>query len=176
MNNTSRGISLYTLLAAVVVLGILGSVVVTSFTGNKTRGRAANTLMMTFAQAAMRFHQDTGCYPRNVMFLVRFDTAYDTSCDSQVTRSAWHGPYVKKPTSSPYAFGYGTASISPRSVLTLYRGRFEGRDAEFVQMKFLSPGIGQSALNYCDRGEDFCQYLKLTGGLEQLRYPYHLYD
>ena len=37
---TARGISLYTLLAAVVVLGVLGSTLVTQFDGTQTKSAA----------------------------------------------------------------------------------------------------------------------------------------
>ena len=89
------GISLYTLLAAVVVLGLLGSVSITLYTGDKTRAAAAVDLLRSVNQAAQRFHLDTGCYPTNILALQRQpSTSSETTCNQPIAQSRWHGPYT----------------------------------------------------------------------------------
>lgn len=92
----STGISLYTLLAAVVVLGVLGSVIVTQFDGKNARATAALTLLESVGQASERFHLDTGCYPTNIPALQRLPTKNsETTCERPVGNKQWHGPYTK---------------------------------------------------------------------------------
>ena len=90
------GVSLYTMLAAVVVLGVLGSVMVTSFTGTSARARAVVSIADAAAQAANRFHADTGCWPTNVMALVEVDEASRNTCQRPITAAQWNGPYLEK--------------------------------------------------------------------------------
>ena len=98
------GISLYTMLAAVVVLGVLGSVVVTQFDGKKSRGVALYSQMKNIAQAGQRFHLDTGCYPSQFVPLMTLSGAqsrgeynhYSNSCSQPISQSRWKGPYISR--------------------------------------------------------------------------------
>lgn len=91
------GISLYTLLAAVVVLGVLGSTIVTQFTGTHSRARAMYDQAKSLAMAAERFHLDTGCRPMSVSALFSYQAArVHSSCNRPVSETQWRGPYTKK--------------------------------------------------------------------------------
>lgn len=93
--HTEAGISLYTMLAAVVVLGLLGSVLVTEFNGDNARATTAYALMNNIGGAAMRFQVDTGCYPTRPTALQDYSQSSFNSCGRSVNRQNWHGPYLK---------------------------------------------------------------------------------
>lgn len=96
--HSATGISLYTLLAAVVVLGVLGSVLVTQFTGDKTRASAALALMRNTKQAIQRFHLDTGCWPLDLGGLFNQSIAdRDNSCGRALSADRWLGAYMRAP-------------------------------------------------------------------------------
>lgn len=89
------GVSLYTLLAAVVVLGVLGSVLVTSFRGGHSKGQALWSLTTNVGTAAKRFHLDTGCYATRLDALFSLSAASRYNhCGQTLTESQWHGPYI----------------------------------------------------------------------------------
>lgn len=91
----SQGISLYTLLAAVVVLGLISSVSVTQFTGNSSKQRAVGALMRNLGQAVQRFHLDTGCYPSRLKGLADRQAASEyNTCGRPFPAGLWKGPYV----------------------------------------------------------------------------------
>lgn len=94
-SHPARGISLYTLLAAVVVLGLIGSVLVSRFTGDQSKQQAAGALMRNLGQAVERFHLDTSCYPSRLEALARREDAdqYNT-CGRPLRDRTWKGPYV----------------------------------------------------------------------------------
>ena len=96
--DTSRlGISLYTMLAAVVILGVLGSVMITEFSGKQTKAQAALALLENLNAAAKRFHLHTGCYPRNLHALESVDGANrvnSTNCPGNISPKRWQGPYT----------------------------------------------------------------------------------
>ncbi len=95
--NKALGISLYTLLAAVVVLGILGSVLVTQFNGAGSKGQAAYALLQNIGQAANRFNLDTGCYPATTQALFDSSTTLgDANCPYAIPEGSWGGPYIEQ--------------------------------------------------------------------------------
>ncbi len=90
------GISLYTLLAAVVVLGVLGSVLVTQFNGDNTRLASLGTQMRNIGSAVNRFHLDTGCYPTTIGAMMTRESAdQHNSCETVLNDTVWHGPYLE---------------------------------------------------------------------------------
>lgn len=108
---TSTGISLYTMLAAVVVLGVLGSVAVTQYDGTGSRVAAANALVRNTAVAAQRFHLDTGCYATNITALMTSQAASDNNtCDRPISASRWRGPYIERRDTVPRSQGDPKAS------------------------------------------------------------------
>lgn len=110
------GISLYTLLAAVVVLGVLGSVAVTQFTGDRTKLRSVNEIAQGLLQAAERFHLDTGCYPTNVMALIDYEASEEqNSCGRQIAESRWQGPYISSTDTVPRSQGNSGTSRAATS-------------------------------------------------------------
>lgn len=99
---TTSGISLYTMLAGVVVLGVLGSVAVTQYDGTSSRVVAATALVRNTAEAAQRFHLDTGCYPTNVTALMSHDAAStNNTCEHAISDARWHGPYINPTATVP---------------------------------------------------------------------------
>ena len=95
------GISLYTLLAAVVVLGVLGSVLVTSFSGSHSKGQALWALTKNVGAAAKRFHLDTGCYPAQLDALFSLSAANrNNHCGQALPEGQWHGPYIEQMTTN----------------------------------------------------------------------------
>lgn len=85
------------MLAAVVVLGVLGSVLVTEFSGKQTRAEAAVALLENLNEAAKRFHLHTGCYPRNLHALESVDGANrgnNSNCAGAISPTRWQGPYI----------------------------------------------------------------------------------
>lgn len=101
-----HGISLYTMLAAVVVLGVLGSVVVTQYNGTGSRVTAATALVRNTVQAARRFHLDTGCYATNVTALMSHEAvSTNNTCERSISASRWHGPYIRPARTVPRSQG-----------------------------------------------------------------------
>ena len=95
--NKALGISLYTLLAAVVVLGVLGSVLVTQFNGAGSKGQATYALLQNVGQAANRFNLDTSCYPATTQALFDSSTTLgDAQCPYQIPEGSWGGPYIEQ--------------------------------------------------------------------------------
>ncbi len=90
-----RGISLYTLLAAVVVLGVLSSVAVSQFTGTSARAGALAELFRQTGQAGKRFHMDTGCWPQNVGAITSYRYSDMNMCGKPIARDVWNGPYLR---------------------------------------------------------------------------------
>ena len=115
------GISLYTLLAAVVALGVIGSVTVTQFTGNRTKIQSVNDIARGLLQAAKRYHLDTGCYPTNIMALIENQASAElNSCGRQIAESRWQGPYISSTETVPRSQGNsGTSRAASRSNPTL---------------------------------------------------------
>ncbi len=92
-----RGISLYTLLAAVVVLGVLGSTLVTQFDGTNSKGQALFATAKNIGQAASRYHLDTTCYPSDISALFQYSSSGGSnSCNTTIQESKWAGPYIKQ--------------------------------------------------------------------------------
>lgn len=92
-----HGISLYTLLAAVVVLGVLGSTLVTQFDGTNSKGQALFATAKNIGQAASRYHLDTTCYPSNISALFQYSSSgASNSCGAAIQESKWAGPYIKQ--------------------------------------------------------------------------------
>ena len=103
---STSGISLYTMLAAVVVLGVLGSVAVSRYDGSSSRVASATALVRNTAAAAQRFHLDTGCYPTNVTALMTRDAAStNNTCDRAISDARWHGPYIAPAKTVPRSQG-----------------------------------------------------------------------
>ncbi len=91
------GISLYTMLAAVVVLGILASVFITQFNGDNSKGAALWALSSNVAAAAKQFHLHTGCYPTRLSALTDYTSARAyNDCNTAISKSVWDGPYINK--------------------------------------------------------------------------------
>lgn len=97
------GISLYTMLGAVVVLGVIAATAVNVFSGNRTKGQALYEQMSNISRASQRFHLDTGCYPSQFDALVSkqgvstkgYYGKFSNSCDRPISTQRWHGPYVQ---------------------------------------------------------------------------------
>ncbi len=99
------------MLAAVVVLGVLGSVAVTQYDGTGSRVAAATALVRNTAQAALRFHLDTGCYATNVTALMsRKAASTNNTCERAITASRWRGPYITPTRTVPRSQGDPDAS------------------------------------------------------------------
>lgn len=90
------GISLYTMLAAIVVLGILSAILVTSFNGNNSKAQMAYSMMVSVSQALGRFNLDTGCYPGDLKGLISLSDANASNyCNGMNLSNQWGGPYLK---------------------------------------------------------------------------------
>lgn len=89
------GISLYTMLAAIVVLGILSAILVTSFSGNNSKAQMAYSMLVSVGQAEQRFNLDTGCYTTELKGLIDKTTADSNNSCSVPIDNQWGGPYLK---------------------------------------------------------------------------------
>ena len=91
-----HGISLYTMLAAVVVLGVLGSTIVVRFNASDSRATALYALAQNVGQSAKQFHLDSSCYPASIQILSSYSPGSDmVSCSSGIRQNRWDGPYLK---------------------------------------------------------------------------------
>ena len=110
------GISLYTMLAAVVVLGVITSIAVTRFNTSQSKAQAVISLAQSTGLAAKRFHADTGCWPTNVVALLRFDEAQRNTCGRAIASTRWEGPYIEQreivPRRAPSDTGYPTLLVN----------------------------------------------------------------
>lgn len=89
------GISLYTMLAAIVVLGILSAILVTAFNGNNSKAQMAYSMMVSVGQAEQRFNLDTGCYATELKGLIAKATADSNNSCGVAIDNQWGGPYLK---------------------------------------------------------------------------------
>lgn len=141
----SIGISLYTLLAAVVVLGVLGSVIVTQFDGNRTRSRAGWELLQTYTQSIHRFHLDTGCWPSNNGPLIDYSlVGGNTSCAQPISPERWHGPYIKLTNGhlgSNTRYDVPVDGISPGAVINT--------DRDYVLMYYAAENVIAGVVDQC---------------------------
>lgn len=171
--STTSGISLYTMLAAVVVLGVLGSVTITQYDGAGSRATAATALVIDTAQAAQRFHLDTGCYATNVTALMSREAAStNNTCEHPIATSRWHGPYIAPSRTVPRsqgdpdagAYDYPTLpvkSLGPTAKLAVYNyhdkqpavwiGNLPAKTFKSLETKFPRP-------SYASRGDRAYQY------------------
>lgn len=154
-HQVARGISLYTLLAAVVVLGVLGSTLVSQFTGTQTKSAAVMATALNVSQAAERYHLDTSCYPASLSALTSYsaDTATN-SCGKSITRNAWEGPYVKQ-------FGLnasGQAPVEQYGPSATMELRY-GNGNALIVFNNLADEIQEKALSVCqqEKGSENCQ-------------------
>ena len=145
-SHLKRGVSLYTLLAAIVVLGVLGSVVVTQFNGDNTKGKAMLAFAENLGQAAKRFHLDTGCYATSAESLYSYSEVADkNSCNQAISREHWHGPYTR-PISSDDVRQFG-----PKSRLSVERNG--SRNIYVIAIRDPTPSIRQSTIEACGATE-----------------------
>lgn len=94
-HHAASGISLYTLLAAVVVLGVLGSALVTQFTGDNAKLASLAAQMRNIGMAVNRFHLDTGCYPTTIgAMMTRQSADRNNTCETALSDASWQGPYL----------------------------------------------------------------------------------
>lgn len=139
------GISLYTLLAAIVVLGVLASVLVTQFTGTDTRATAMLAQAQSIARAAERFHLDTGCRPMSVSSLFDYQASRaHCSCNRQISQTHWHGPYMKE---LPMRSDLGGRVHEFGSAARVAVDRHYGRLA--VRYEGATPEISEKAFELC---------------------------
>ena len=111
----TRGVSLYTMLAAVVVLGVIASISVSRFSTGQSRAQAVISLAQSTGLAAKRFHADTGCWPTNIVALLRIEEARRNTCGRPIDAIYWNGPYIKArpivPRRAPSGTGYPTLLV-----------------------------------------------------------------
>ena len=121
----SDGISLYTMLAAMVVLGLLTGTTVTYLSGNNSKATALASVLIKAGDAANRFHLDTGCWPENVEALTNRDTTgSNNTCRQPISTNRWHGPYLQLATREG-GTGINLDRFSPggTSFFSTYAGR-----------------------------------------------------
>lgn len=151
----SRGISLYTLLAAVVVLGVLGSTLVTQFNGTQTKSAAVMATTLNVSQAAERYHLDTSCYPESLSALMEYsDGTATNSCGKSISRDAWDGPYVKQ-----FALNAdGAAPVEQYGPGATMAVRYSNGNA-VIMFNDLTDEIQSKALSICqdEKGSENCQ-------------------
>ena len=140
------------MLAAVVVLGVMGSVLVTQFTGSGSRAQAALALAENTNRAMHRFHLDTGCWPvrTQALFDKTFADSHNT-CDRGLG-DRWQGPYIQSMATN----SVGTASIAaigPRAILSMQpfnASAYAGRQTPiYVKLGGMSSSISQDARERC---------------------------
>ena len=150
--DNEHGISLYTMLAAVVVLGVMGSVLVTQFTGSGSRAQAALALAENTNRAMHRFHLDTGCWPVRTQAL--FDKTFannHNTCD-QALGNRWQGPYLRPITTNDVGTAQITA-ISPGAILSMQPfnpSAYAGSQTPiYVKLGGMPSSISQDAREHC---------------------------
>lgn len=157
----SDGISLYTMLAAVVVLGILGSVVASQFSGANTKAQVVWSRMQNMALAMKRFHMDTACWPANNAPLLQYELVQgNTSCgDAEIEPSRWDGPYVRYD-QGEFGGRYDMfmPQIGPSVIINVYTDRI----IVYYGTEVLIDGIED--LCRASKPADLCRRLSLSGG------------
>ena len=162
------GISLYTMLAAVVVLGLLGAAVASQYDGSNTKSEALMTRMRVMGQAAVRFRDDTGCYPSTAAVLVDFTSDPNANgCGAVMSDDLWYGPYVTAPTAGPNITLDSMGAQAELAVDNTPRDTGEHN----IYTVHVSPGIVQAAYDQCGGSTGPCR-LVAVDGQQQLVYTY----
>jgi len=94
--STQAGFTLIELLIALVILGLLASVILPNFSGDATKGKVLFSTMSEMGNAMVRMKLDTGCYPTRLdgLFVQSVNTAANSFCGQDMT-AEWKGPYTR---------------------------------------------------------------------------------
>lgn len=162
------GISLYTMLAAVIVLGLLGASIASQYDGSNTKSEALITRMRMIGQAAVRFRDDTGCYPSTAAVLVDFTSDPNANgCGAVMSDDVWYGPYVTAPTAGSNIM---LDSMGAQAELALdITPRDSG--AHNIYTVRVAPSIVQASYDQCGGSSGPCRLVSVEGE-QQLVYTY----
>lgn len=174
------GISLYTMLAAIVVLGILSAILVSSFSGTNSKGQMAYSLMVSVSQALQRFNLDTGCYPGDLRGLISLSDANASNyCDGMNLTNQWGGPYLKnQPVNS--TGNILVPKIGPNVYLQIkqvtpgnHNVPSTAKSAWGVQLVMLQPAIAKKAAHDCGgAGSKSACSITTNSGTDTLTYVF----
>lgn len=162
------GISLYTMLAAVVVLGLLGASVASQYDGSNTKSEALMTRMRLVGQAAVRFRDDTGCYPSTAAVLVDFTSNPNANgCGAVLSDDLWYGPYVTTPTAGRNIALDGMGAQAELAMDTTARDT----GTHNVYTVRVAPSLVQASYDQCGGTTGPCRLISVDGQ-QQLVYTY----
>ncbi len=153
------GISLYTMLAAVVVLGVLAATVVVRFNASDSRATALYALAQNVGQSAKQFHLDSACYPASIQIMSAYSQGSDmVSCDSGIRQNRWNGPYLKN-----FAIDQDGAAVLPDYGPAARLWVRMKQDTPVIRIEGITQSIGDGfalacADGTCDVNEDRIVY------------------
>lgn len=179
-----RGITLYTMLAALAVVSILTGLMVTAFSGSNSKAKVLYSVMQSVGQAANRFQLDTSCFPLAASHLFQKPTTASNSCGFSVA-TTWQGPYMK---SQPVS---GTAIAVPKiganTTLSLASGTYLSKAGSGAQYAVVANNVpttiavkaakacgdtGATSSGSSSANASSCLLGKSTGGVSTLTYVY----
>jgi len=87
---------LMSVLFSVIILGILATIAVSTFSGDTTRATKLLSDVQLYASGMKRIKMDTGCYPMHLQSLKdnSFSASGQNYCGIDIS-AQWHGPYVE---------------------------------------------------------------------------------
>lgn len=139
------GISLYTMLGAVIVLGVLGVALATKFTSSKSRATALYALVQTVGQSATKFHLDSACYPTSIAILSTYSSTDGlVNCSRTLARNVWDGPYLKD-----FPLDSDGAALIPDYGPDARLAAIVDDGTPFIQIKGLSNSILDGFIKIC---------------------------
>lgn len=163
-DSKEHGISLYTMLAAVVVLGVLATTIVMRFNASDSRATALFALAQNVGQSAKQFHLDSACYPASIQIMSAYSPGSDmVSCDSGIQQNRWDGPYLKElPVNANSAAAL--PDYGPAATLSVLMDQ----DTPVIRIEGITKSIGEGFRQACPEGacdvnEDRILY-SYTGG------------
>lgn len=104
--STQAGFTLLEILVALALITLLAVGISLTFDGSRSRAQALISTMTELSSANIRLKNDTGCYVRDVSYLLDSEGA---ECEWPTVRRierTWNGPYV-----APFAFENGRVII-----------------------------------------------------------------
>ena len=179
-----RGITLYSMLAALAVVSILLAIMVTAFSGSNSKAKVLYSMMQSVGQASNRFQLDTSCFPLAASHLFQKPTTASNSCGFSVA-TTWQGPYMK---SQPVS---GTAITVPKiganTTLSLSSGTYLSNAGSGTQYAVVASNVptpiavkaakacgdnGATSSGSGSNNSSSCILGKSTGGVSTLTYVY----
>lgn len=117
-----KGFTLIEMVIALVIVGLLASLVIFSYDGSKSKAQALVALMEEYGGAMQRIKADGSCYPKKMTGLFDLGEATGAAgsfCGADLSKQ-WNGPYVK-PANATALGSIKLGNIAPEAELSITR-------------------------------------------------------